>query len=200
MPAKPKTTETVEIKHRMEAMMRRRLLSTVAFLALLAGCASPQVATPTPSQSTHTSPHAAITPARAHEIRVPVYESGGTPIVEVAIAGVCCAKFVVDSGAADVTVSPGLFKAMVDAGLVTKADLIDVVKYRTASGHVINGLRFTMPPMSIGGHVVNNVIGSVSPTQGAGMLLGGSFLRRFKSFAIDLTTSELVLVAAKVRL
>lgn len=182
----------------MRTTRRRRLLSTVALLALLSACASPQVATapplvPAPPVSSWTAP-------KAHEIRVPVYESGGTPIVEVAIAGVCCAKFVVDSGAADVTVSPDLFRAMVKGGHVTKADLIDVVNYRTASGHVIKGLRFTMPPMSIGGHTVNNVIGSVSPTQGAGMLLGGSFLRRFKSFAIDLTTSELVLVASMVRL
>ena len=39
--------------------------------------------------------------------------------------------------------------------------MIDVVNYRTANG-VVEGLRFRMPPLTVGGHTVYGVIGSAS--------------------------------------
>ena len=103
----------------------------------------------------------------------------------------CCASFTVDSGAADVSVSPIIFRAMVKGGYVTKEDLIDVQNYTTANG-VVEGLRFRMPPMTVGGHTVYDVIGSVSENSDH-MLLGQSFLRKFKFWAIDNAAGVLVL-------
>ena len=171
----------------------RKIIISVVTLALSA-CAEatppprPVTAPPVLLQSTVSPPGSGT-----QYIRVPLTESGGTPHVAVGIAGVCCFKFTVDSGASDVTVSPAIFKAMVDGGHVTDDDLIDVRKYRTASGAVIEGLRFRMPPMSIGGHTVRNVVGSVSPRSGNTMLLGQSFLRKFRVWAIDNKAGVLVL-------
>ena len=68
-----------------------------------------------------------------------------------------------------------------------------MANYSTANG-VVQGLRFRMPPMTIAGVTVHNVIGSVSKNDtGKTILLGQSFLRKFKAWQIDNTTGQLVL-------
>jgi clan AA aspartic protease (TIGR02281 family) len=159
----------------------RSLVSAMALTAMLGACASPEpparpVAPPTQSKT----------------LRVPVMTGhSGTPKVDVAIAGVCCFRFMVDSGASDVSVDVELFKAMINGGHVTKEDAIDVTKYKTANG-VIEGLRFRMPPMTVNGHTVYGVVGSVHKGSDS-MLLGQSFLKRFRFWAIDNGNSTLVL-------
>jgi predicted aspartyl protease len=164
---------------------RRRYRATLAVLAALAlpACASP----PPPAPP--------VTVAAAPQyIRAPLTAKGGVPYVQVGIAGVCCFPFMLDSGASDVTVSPEMFRAMAKDGIITKEDAIDVVKYRTASGAMIEGLRFRMPPMTVAGRTVHGVVASVSPgTSGVPMLLGQSFLRKFKFWAIDNANGVLVL-------
>jgi clan AA aspartic protease (TIGR02281 family) len=167
---------------------RHRYRATLAVLAALAlpACASPPP--PAPPVTVAAAPQ----PTQQNLTRVPMVSSGGTFSVDVAIAGVCCVPFILDTGASDVSVSPALFFAMRKGGHVTDADLIDVVKYQTASGHTIEGLRFRMPPMTVGGITVRNVIGSVS--NGSDMLLlGQTFLRKFKFWAIDNANGVLVL-------
>ena len=111
--------------------------------------------------------------------------------VDVAINGICCAPFILDSGSSDVSVSPRLFKAMVDGGHVTKDMLIDVTTYQTANG-MTPGVRFHMPPLTLGALTIYNVVGSVSPDSDL-LLLGQSFLGHFRSWSIDNQTDELVL-------
>jgi clan AA aspartic protease (TIGR02281 family) len=133
-------------------------------------------------------------PVEAASVRVPMLRSGADIFtVQVAVAGTCCLPFLLDSGASDVSVSPALFAAMVEGGHVTSADLIDVDTYVTASGKV-EGLRFRMPPLTVGGITLHGVAGSVTPGAPDGMLLlGQSFLRRFRAWSIDNETNELVL-------
>ena len=80
---------------------------------------------------------------------------------------------------------------MVKGGHITKEDHIDVVQYQTANG-VTDGLRFRMPAMTVGGRTVHGVTGSVSKNSNA-MLLGQSFLRQFRFWAIDNANGTLVL-------
>ena len=160
----------------------RKLVGAIALLSVLGACAS----------SAPPSPRPVAAAPQSKALRVPLTASrGGTPVVDVAIGGVCCAKFVVDSGASDVSVSPLIFGAMVKGGYLTKADMIDVVNYRTANG-VSKGLRFRMPPLTVGGHTVYGVIGSASPDSDM-MLLGQSFLTKFRFWAIDNNNGALVL-------
>lgn len=135
-----------------------------------------------------------VATVQSNAIRVPLLSNAGVHYVKLSIAGVCCFLFVIDSGSADVTVSPTLFKAMIKGGYVGKDELIDVQSYRTASGAIIEGVRFRMPPMTIEGLTVRNVTGSVSEgTEDTAMLLGQSFLQKFRYWAIDNRASQLVL-------
>jgi clan AA aspartic protease (TIGR02281 family) len=161
----------------------RKLISAIALLSVLGACASPPPSPP---------PRPVAAAPQSQALRVPLTASaGGTPRVAVAIDGACCVSFTVDSGASDVSVSPELFSIMVKHGRVTKADLIDVVKYQTANG-VTEGLRFRMPPMTVGGRTVHGVTGSVSKNSNS-LLLGQSFLKRFRFWAIDNANGVLVL-------
>jgi clan AA aspartic protease (TIGR02281 family) len=117
----------------------------------------------------------------------------GTYYVDVAIAGKCCFKMLLDTGASDVSVPIALWYAMLKGGHITEEDHIGVANYSTANG-VVKGLRFRMPPMTIASVTVHNVIGSVSKNDtGTTILLGQSFLRKFKAWQIDNTTGQLVL-------
>ena len=167
--------------------MIRRLFAVAGLLALPACAVAPPPSAPMVTVAA--APQPAPPP---NFIRAPLYGgSGGTPRVDVAIDGVCCFKFIVDSGASDVSVSVAIFKALINSGRITKADMIDVVKYQTAAG-VSEGLRFRLPPLTVGGRTVYGVIGSVSPDSNM-LLLGQSFLKKFRFWAIDNNTGTLVL-------
>jgi len=117
----------------------------------------------------------------------------GTYFVDVAIDDTCCFKMLLDTGATDVSVPLPLWYAMLKGGHITEADHIGVANYHTANG-VVQGLRFRMPPLTIAGITVNNVIGSVSKNDtGTTILLGQSFLQKFKAWQIDNTTGQLIL-------
>ena len=174
-------------------MFVRRVVGAFSLTAMLRACAD----SPAQPMFTYQPPaaQAYAAPPDSQLTRVPLTASGGgTLMVKVGIAGVCCFPFLLDTGASDVSVSPGLFLAMVEGRLVTYEDLIDVKQYRTASGQIVEGLRFRMPPMTVGNKTVHNVVGSVSKTTSDyGMLLGMSFLRKFPAWAIDNSTHHLLL-------
>ena len=175
-------------------MTRRRLRSLLLVLAALGlpGCASDPVPVPAPVVQPVAQQPAGVPQARF--IRVPLIESAGVHYVNVGIDEVCCLSFVLDSGAADVSVSIRMFQAMVKGKRITEDDIIDVQKYRTASGAVIKGLRFRLRTMTIGGHAVHNVVASVSEGTGDySMLLGQTFLQKFAGWSVNNATGELIL-------
>jgi clan AA aspartic protease (TIGR02281 family) len=146
------------------------------------GALCPQAAQPAPPPPTQRVAYAQMLQARS-----------GTYYVDVAIAGRCCFKMLLDTGASDVSVPLALWYAMLKGGHITEDDHIGVANYSTANG-VIKGLRFRMPPMTIAGVTVHNVIGSVSKNDtGTTILLGQSFLRKFKAWQINNATGQLVL-------
>lgn len=124
--------------------------------------------------------------------RVALTTAGSTFKVQVKIHTTCCFTYILDSGASDMTVSPAMFKAMYQDGILTDDDLIDVQKYRTADGSVMEGLRFKMPTIQVGTVIARNVVGSVSVGSNV-LLLGQSFLRKFRGWSINNQTHELIL-------
>jgi clan AA aspartic protease (TIGR02281 family) len=82
---------------------------------------------------------------------------------------------------------------MLKDGVITEEDHLDVRKYRTANG-VVEGLRFRMPPMTVAGVTVHDVVGSVTKNDtGKTILLGQSFLQKFKAWQINNATRQLIL-------
>lgn len=116
----------------------------------------------------------------------------GTYRVPVHINNAIILDFLVDSGASDVSVPIDVFSTLRRAGTIKDTDLTGQQTYILADGSKSQSPTFTIRSLKVGNTVVENVRGSVASSQGT-LLLGQSFLERFKSWSIDNKTHRLVL-------
>ena len=123
---------------------------------------------------------------------VPMKKDGGIFVVPVEINGTMKLEFAVDSGAADVSVPADVFSALRRTGTVNGSEILGEQTYMLADGSQSRSLTFTIRSLKVGGIIVDNVRGAVAPAQGS-LLLGQSFLERFKSWSIDNTQHVLLL-------
>jgi predicted aspartyl protease len=101
-------------------------------------------------------------------------------------------NFVVDSGAADVSVPADVVSALMRTGAIKPSDFLGTQTYRLADGSVAPSATFRIRSLTVGETTLENVTGTVALYEG-GLLLGQSFLGRFKSWSIDNTRHVLVL-------
>ena len=126
-------------------------------------------------------------PAKA-EIVISMRRVGGIHVVPVLINDAITLDFVVDSGAADVSIPANVVSRLA----LDDADFIGQRMYRLADGSTTVQKTFRIRSLKVGDTVVEDVTGSVTPAQGF-PLLGQSFLRHFRSWSIDNATHELLL-------
>ena len=124
--------------------------------------------------------------------RVALVAEGGTYLVPVQINGVLTLRFTVDSGAADVTIPADVVMTLYRTGTIRDEDFIGTQKYQLADGSIINSRTFRIRSLTVGTQTLTDVKGSVADVQGS-LLLGQSFLSRFRSWAMDNEKHELVL-------
>jgi clan AA aspartic protease (TIGR02281 family) len=124
--------------------------------------------------------------------RVPLRIDRGVSFVPVEINGTLKLDFAIDSGASDVSVPADVFSTLKRTSTVKEADLIGQQSYVLADGSTTQSAIFKIRSLRIGELVVEDVKASVTPSH-ASLLLGQSFLERFKSWSIDNTTHELFL-------
>jgi clan AA aspartic protease (TIGR02281 family) len=144
----------------------------------------PPVRSGTPSTGTNQSP--------SYRVEVPLTKAGGTFVVPVEINGAITLDFTIDSGASDVSVPADVFSTLVRTGTIRDTDILGKQTYVLADGSKSLSAAFTIGSLKVGNKIVENVRGSVVPAQGS-LLLGQSFLERFKSWSIDNTKHELLL-------
>jgi predicted aspartyl protease len=133
------------------------------------------------------------TPKKSHfRKRAKLSKQGSVYIVPVLINGTITLDFVLDSGASDVTVPADVVLTLMRTGSIKKKDFIGRQKYRLADGSTITSRIFKIRSLKVGDVTVNNVRGSVAGVEGS-LLLGQSFLNKFKSWSIDNARQELVL-------
>jgi clan AA aspartic protease (TIGR02281 family) len=131
-------------------------------------------------------------PSNTTRIEIPLKSLGGTFVVPVFINGAITLNFVVDSGAADVSVPADVVGTLIRAGTIEKSDFTGKQTYMLADGSVSPTRTFIIRSLKVGDVLIENVNGSVSPAAGA-LLLGQSFLQRFKSWSMDNNKHVLVL-------
>jgi clan AA aspartic protease (TIGR02281 family) len=123
---------------------------------------------------------------------VPLKKYGGTFLVPVQINGAITLDFTVDTGASDVSVPADVFSTLRRTGTIKDEDIIGEETYLLANGSKEKAMTFTIRSLKVGDKLVENVRGSVASAQGT-LLLGQSFLGRFKSWSFDNSTHQLVL-------
>ena len=115
---------------------------------------------------------------------VPMQRDGGVYVVPVRINDAITLDFVVDSGAADVSIPADVVSTLMRTGTLKESDFLGQQTYRLADGSKVPSRTFRIRSLKLGDKVLENVDGSVAPMQGP-LLLGQSFLNRFKSYSVD---------------
>ena len=123
--------------------------------------------------------------------RVALVQRGGVYTVPVLINDVIPLHFVVDSGASDVTIPADVVGTLIRMGKITDKDFVGEQKYRLADGSIMTSKTFIIRSLKVGDVTVTNVLGSVADVKGS-LLLGQSFLKKFKTWSIDNTKHELI--------
>ena len=131
-------------------------------------------------------------PVSQGKTEVPLRRLGVALIAPVTINNAIQLPFVIDSGASDVSIPANVVSALMQAGTISSADFLGKRTYTLADGSVVRSPMFRIRSLKVGDQVLENVLGSEVPPSGA-LLLGQSFLSRFRSWSIDNRRMVLVL-------
>lgn len=134
---------------------------------------------------------AAVAPL-ASRVEVPVGREHGTFTVPVEVNGEMTLDFIVDSGAAFVTLPADIFARLQQDGSVRDSDLRGRGKMTLADGSTREGAIFIIRSLRLGGMLFENIKGAVVP-EGGKLLLGETFFARVKSWSIDNDKGKLIL-------
>jgi clan AA aspartic protease (TIGR02281 family) len=148
--------------------------------------APPQTVTAPIARLPSTAPPVSVAPqiqSRPSEM-VQLIQHGGTFMVPVEVNGKITLDFILDSGAADVSIPADVWLTLIRTGTITERDFTGTKTYVLADGSKQRSQTFIMHTLKVGNHIVRDVAASVTTVNG-GLLLGQSFLSKFPSWAID---------------
>ena len=114
----------------------------------------------------------------------PLRERGGVYRLPVRINDTITLDFTLDSGAADVQIPADVVSTLIRSETLMARDFQGEQIYVQADGSEIPSRRFTLRELRVGNHRLTNVDASVGGAK-SGLLLGQSFLSRFKSWTLD---------------
>jgi hypothetical protein len=123
---------------------------------------------------------------------VPMQMEGGIYVVPVLINNAITLDFVVDSGAADVSIPADVVMTLMRTKTLKETDFLGEQTYVLADGSKVPSQTFVIRSLKVGNKVLENVHGSVASVHGS-LLLGQTFLSRFKSWSVDNTKHALLL-------
>lgn len=101
--------------------------------------------------------------------------------------------FVLDLGAADVSLSPDIFSVLYKAGKIEENDFIGTQSYKFADGSSAKSNVINLKSLMIGDIKLENVRASISNSINAPLLLGQSALRQLGKYSIDNINKQLVI-------
>jgi clan AA aspartic protease (TIGR02281 family) len=123
---------------------------------------------------------------------VALRQEGGVFVVPVTINNTLSLNFIVDSGASDVSIPVDVVLTLMRTGSITQADFLNKETYTLADGSTVPSQVLRIRSLKVGDKVLENVRASVASVKSP-LLLGQSFLSRFKSWRIDNARHALVL-------
>tara|TARA_R110001606_G_scaffold94276_1_gene209193 strand:+ start:752 stop:2113 length:1362 start_codon:yes stop_codon:yes gene_type:complete len=100
-------------------------------------------------------------------------------------------KFILDTGASDVSISSTEANFLLKQGLLTKDDIKGSVEYQIANGEIKEGTKIVIREISIHGLLLKNIEASIVHSQNAPLLLGQSAISKLGM--IQLEGSKLVI-------
>lgn len=101
-------------------------------------------------------------------------------------------KFILDSGASELALSKDTEQELIKAGVIKRENYLQSGLYKLADGSIIVARRVMIPRMKVGAFTVYNVRASIGDYDSP-LLLGSSFLDKFRKWSIDNSTKKLIL-------
>lgn len=130
--------------------------------------------------------------AQLSPVTIALKSHGGTYSAPVQINGAITLDFMVDSGASDVAIPVDVALTLMRTGTLAQDDFIGNQQYVTADGRTIPSMTVRIRTLRLGDRTISGVVAGISPVAGS-LLLGESFLRRFRTWTIDNEHGLLVL-------
>jgi clan AA aspartic protease (TIGR02281 family) len=127
---------------------------------------------------------AALADERSAGQVISVEPHDGAFVVPVILNDVVTAKFIVDSGSADVSIPEEVASTLMKSGTMTGSDLLGSKTYLLADGSKVPSKIYRMASVRIGGMVMEDVTVRIAAANSS-LLLGQSFLSRLKSWSMD---------------
>lgn len=119
-------------------------------------------------------------------------EANGVKYVWIEINGVRL-KFIFDTGASDIFISPAEAKVLVRQGTLEEEDFLGVQNFQDATGGISEGVIVNLKNVKIGDKILYDVKASISDNENSPLLLGQSALERFGSIEIDNQNQRIIL-------
>lgn len=116
---------------------------------------------------------------------VKLINHSGVFAIPVMVNNVLTINFIVDSGAADVMISPDVASTLLKTGTILESDMLPDAIYTIADGSQSTSKRFKIRSMKIGSKEISDVTCAVANEKNAPMLLGQSALQKMGSYKID---------------
>jgi hypothetical protein len=130
--------------------------------------------------------------AVASQDSVAMEKEGGVYVVPVRFNGAITLNAIIDSGAADVSIPADIVSTLIRAKTISEQDFLGVQTYVLADGTEVPSPRFRIRSLNVGNKSLENVTASIA-SGNAEILLGQSFLGRFKSWSVDNDRHVLIL-------
>jgi hypothetical protein len=128
----------------------------------------------------------------ANQETIRMEKSGGVYVVPVRFNNTITLNAVVDSGASDVSIPADIVLTLIRSKTITDEDFLGKQTYILADGSKVPSQQLRIRSLTIGNKTIENVVSSIASVNGE-ILLGQSFLSRFKSWSVDNEQHALVL-------
>jgi hypothetical protein len=120
----------------------------------------------------------------ADQDAIKMEKDGGVYVVAVRINETITLNAIVDSGASDVSIPADVVLTLMRTKTVSLNDFLGKQIYVLADGSQVPSQQFRIRSLKVGNKIVENVVASIASVKG-NILLGQSFLGRFKSWSVD---------------
>ena len=116
--------------------------------------------------------------------RIPLVPEGGTHSVPVTVNGAITLHFLIDTGAADVSIPVDVALTLLRTGTLSEADVSGTAPYRLADGSTVENAQVLLRTLGVGTRTIHNVRGSVGGVESQ-LLLGQSALAKLEPWRLD---------------
>ena len=149
----PDRPAPIPVPASIKACFKQAAVARIAYLRTVwfAPNSAPQVTTQPPPLD-----YSGLKPLETTD-RVPLVETNGIYTVPVLINGVLPLQFVLDSGAADVSLPADVFLTLTRTGTITNDDYIGSGQYRLADGSTVQSDKFFIHELRVGNRLLTHM-------------------------------------------